>query len=349
MPDWPLNPRLAEYLKFKKLKSTYPFGVDPNLWVYRESNDKGSYKSSFNGPNDLDGGAQCDFCNTWHRYEHICVHPDLPGEEKKLGPDCAWALTGTNCYQIERAIQRYNRHVKYETAKQLRDATKAAEAKRLADELEQQRVQQEAARLEREEKQRQQDEKDKAARLQQQAKARQEREAGEAEWKKQEAIRQQQQAAAEALRRKQEVAAMIACAVHELERQRHETPEETAQREREAAARTVVAEDSDDVRPLHHVFMDLEPTWCEKDVWATCGQDGASYRKVIDFGPFTATATIYPSRFKPGLYCYTLNVPAQNPIKQYNFQRWESAAKAVYDTLVGYCKARAEDFVVDYV
>ncbi len=123
-------------LKSRKWLHTFPPGASQDGWRWFDIRDAGPYKSTFNGPHDLPGGARCDLCGTWHRYVHYLRHKDVPGVVLKVGSDCATYLTGgLNCYLIEEEfIRSQERWERDEAARKRREAEEAARQQRAAEE-----------------------------------------------------------------------------------------------------------------------------------------------------------------------------------------------------------------------
>jgi hypothetical protein len=168
---------------------------------------------------------------------------------------------------------------------------------------------------------------------------------------------QEAQREAEAVARcRKEVQDMLARVQRDLDRQRLETPEETVQREREEAARTVVASHDDPkVCQLLDYLASLKSGWLNAtrlrratNQWIWCGTNGASLKRCVNFGLFQVDAVIYPSRYSHGTFCFIINVPDPAPIKDSGFCNWKQAAQGVYDALVNYVRTRTDDFRITY-
>lgn len=113
------TPKLIAFLKDHP---TFP----QSRWLWEGIEDEGSYKSEACGVNDLDGGAQCDLCQTWHRYGHLISHPDWPSKYR-VGQICATVLAGVDAFKLQREF------IDNETKRKMAEQKKAAdEARRIA-------------------------------------------------------------------------------------------------------------------------------------------------------------------------------------------------------------------------
>jgi hypothetical protein len=139
----------AEF-KVTKWTRTFPHGAPQDDWRWRDITDAGPFKSTFNGPHDLDGGLQCSLCGTWHRYVHHLVHERVPGICLLVGSDCAaWLTGGLNCYLIEEEFKRSERRRRREAEEEAQ--RRVEEMRREAERLEREahRAQCEAERVKR--------------------------------------------------------------------------------------------------------------------------------------------------------------------------------------------------------
>jgi hypothetical protein len=119
-------------------------------WDWLEMADRGQFKSEFSGPHDMDGGEECDVCETRHRYSHHIRHARWP-YEYWVGKNCAILLAAVDAEEIEkdyikRKLREARAAKRAEEEVQRRAAWDAQEKLRAANE-ERRRVEQERRRI----------------------------------------------------------------------------------------------------------------------------------------------------------------------------------------------------------